>query len=176
MPEGDPPDVSLLAGAARSEMRVEGNHMSAPVQVFGINHVAIETDDVAATVAFYEDVFGLRMLKGGEGAAWCQIGEHQFLAIFEVADLVRGRPAHFGLIVRTEAEIDAVKAKVRGTYGLQVIEGGYTRCDFEDPWGNHVQVVDLHDESMVWLLPYREVQTVGIEFGTPRPAARLEDL
>jgi len=25
-------------------------------------------------------------------------------------------------------------------------------------------VVDLHDESLIWLLPYREVQKVGIKF------------
>jgi hypothetical protein len=38
------------------------------------------------------------------------------------------------------------------------------RCDFRDPWGNRVQVVDLHDESLIWLLPYREVQKAGIKF------------
>jgi hypothetical protein len=25
-------------------------------------------------------------------------------------------------------------------------------------------VVDLHDESLVWLLPYQEVQKAGIQF------------
>ncbi len=38
------------------------------------------------------------------------------------------------------------------------------RCDFRDPWGNRIQVGDLQDESLVWLLPYREVQTTGIKF------------
>ena len=38
------------------------------------------------------------------------------------------------------------------------------RCDFRDPWGNRIQVGDLHDESLVWLLPYREVQDLGITF------------
>jgi hypothetical protein len=37
-------------------------------------------------------------------------------------------------------------------------------CDFCDPWGNRIQVVDLHDESLVWLLPYREVQKAGVSF------------
>ena len=37
-------------------------------------------------------------------------------------------------------------------------------------------MVDLHDESMVWLLPYREVQTLGIEFGEPKEASKAEDL
>jgi catechol 2,3-dioxygenase-like lactoylglutathione lyase family enzyme len=146
------------------------------VQVFGINHVAIEVDDVQKAVAFYEDVFNLKMLKGGEGAAWCQVGEHQFLAIFDVAQLRRGQAKHFGLIVRDEGQLNEVKAKLRQKYELHVNEGGYTRCDFEDPWGNHIQVVDLHDESLVWLLPYQEVQTLGIEFGDPKPASVASDL
>ena len=36
------------------------------------------------------------------------------------------------------------------------------RCDFRDPWGNRIQVGDLSDESLVWLLPYQEVQKAGI--------------
>ena len=146
------------------------------VHVYGINHVAIETDNVSETVAFYEDVFGLKMLKGGEGAAWCQVGEHQFLAIFEVEVLARGQQKHFGFIVKTGAEINAVKEKLRVKYKLHVLDSGFTRCDFEDPWGNHIQVVDLHDESLIWLLPYKEVQSLGIEFGTPKSASRPEDL
>jgi hypothetical protein len=47
-------------------------------------------------------------------------------------------------------------------YGLAV-EPEF-RCDFRDPWGNRIQVVDLHDESLVWLLPYAEVQKAGIAF------------
>jgi hypothetical protein len=39
------------------------------------------------------------------------------------------------------------------------------RCDFRDPRGNRIQVVDLHDESLIWLLPYREVQKAGAKFG-----------
>jgi catechol-2,3-dioxygenase len=138
------------------------------VQVYGINHVGIEVDDVQKAVEFYEDVFNLKMLKGGEGAAWCQVGAHQFLAIFEVEQLRRGQAKHFGLIVRDEAQIDAVKAKLRTKYRLHVNEGDFTRCDFEDPWGNHIQVVDLHDESLVWLLPYQEVQAAGIQFTEPK--------
>ncbi|HEX2036492.1 MAG TPA: VOC family protein [Chloroflexota bacterium] len=146
------------------------------VQVYGINHVGIEVDDVQRAVAFYEDVFGLKMLKGGEGAAWCQLGAHQFLAIFEVEELQPERARHFGLMVRDEGQINEVKAKLREKYGLHVHEGGFTRCDFRDPWGNHIQVGDLHDESLVWLLPYQEVQALGIEFGEPKPASTPDQL
>ena len=76
------------------------------IQVFGVNHVAIEVDDAKKAVEFYSDVFNLEMLRGGEGAAWCKLGEHQFLAIFEVETLQADRTKHFGMMVRDEAQIN----------------------------------------------------------------------
>lgn len=132
------------------------------VKVYGCNHVVIEVDDVEKAVAFYQDVFNVEMLRGGEGAAWCKLGEHQFLAIFEITPLQSDRAKHFGLIVRDDAQVREVREKITGKYGLKVEEG--FRCDFRDPWGNRIQVVDLHDESLVWLLPYAEVQQLGLRF------------
>lgn len=56
----------------------------------------------------------------------------------------------------------AVREKVSGKYGLKLNPN--FRCDFRDFWGNRIQVGDLHDESLIWLLPYREVQKSGIHF------------
>ena len=39
-------------------------------------------------------------------------------------------------------------------------------CDFHVPWENQVQVGDLQNKSLVWLLSYREVQETGIQFST----------
>ena len=82
------------------------------VQVYGANHVAIEVDDAKKAMEFYSDVFNLKMLQGGEGAAWCKLGEHQFLAIFEVQELRPDRVKHFGIIVRDEAQINEVREKI----------------------------------------------------------------
>lgn len=132
------------------------------VRVYGINHLAIEVDDVAKAVAFYEDVFELEKMDEGEGDAFFKIGQHQFLAIFKMDKLQPARVAHFGLIVRDEAQLNAVREKLTKKYKIQLIPG--FRCDFRDPFGNRIQVVDLHDESLVWLLPYQEVQKAGIRF------------
>lgn len=141
------------------------------VKVYGCNHIAIEVDDVEQAVAFYQDVFNLEKLDGGEGDAFLKLGEHQFLAMFEVARTQRSGVRHFGLMVRDEAQLNEVRAKLTGTYGIELIPP--FRCDFYDPFGNRVQVVDLHDESLVWLLPYQEIQTAGIRFdGAPEAAAR----
>lgn len=134
------------------------------VRVYGINHAAIEVGDIQKAVAFYEDVFGLKKLDEGEGDAFFKIGEHQFLALFERKGMKPDPSSnhHFGLMVRDEKQIAAVREKLTKKYGISLIKG--FRCDFRDPWGNRIQVVDLHDESLVWLLPYQEVQEAGIRF------------
>jgi catechol-2,3-dioxygenase len=137
------------------------------VQVYGCNHVAIDVGDVDAAVAFYVDVFGLEKLDEGEGDAFFKLGEHQFLALFENKGARREQGSgHFGIMVRDEAQLAEVRDKLVNKYRLTLIPG--FRCDFRDPWGNRIQVVDLHDESLVWLLPYREVQKAGVKFGDQR--------
>ncbi|MGH7738172.1 MAG: VOC family protein [Candidatus Tyrphobacter sp.] len=130
------------------------------VKVYGCNHVAIDVDDIERAVAFYEDVFGLEKLDEGEGDAFFKLGEHQFLAMFERKSGKKEPSGHFGIIVHDEEQIAEVRSKLVEKYGIEPIEG--FRCDFVDPFGNRVQVVDLHDESLVWLLPYREVQKAGL--------------
>jgi len=105
----------------------------------------------------------LEKLDEGEGDAFFKLGEHQFLAMFERKGMPRDASnRHFGILVRDEAQIAEVREKLTGKYGIELIEG--FRCDFRDPWGNRIQVVDLHDESLIWLLPYREVQKAGVKF------------
>jgi catechol 2,3-dioxygenase-like lactoylglutathione lyase family enzyme len=139
------------------------NTFTMSVQVYGCNHVVIEVDDVQKAIGFYKDVFNLEQLDEGEGDAFFKLGEHQFLAIFKVDKLQPDRHRHFGILVRDEAQIAEVRDKVSDKYGLELQPN--FRCDFHDPWGNRIQVVDLHDESLIWLLPYREVQKAGVTFG-----------
>lgn len=136
--------------------------MSMSVQVYGCNHVAIEVGDIEKAVEFYQDVFDLEQLDDGEGDAFFKLGEHQFLALFETRDPHPSRTGHFGLMVRDEEQLAEVREKVKTKYGLELMPP--FRCDFRDPWGNRIQVVDLHDESLVWLLPYREVQKARLRF------------
>ena len=98
------------------------------VQVYGINHLAIEVDDVAKAVEFYEDVFHLEKMDEGEGDAFFKIGQHQFLAIFKVDRIQPDRTKHFGLIVRDEAQLEEVREKLTQKYKLKLIPG--FRCDF----------------------------------------------
>jgi catechol-2,3-dioxygenase len=136
-----------------------------PVQVYGCNHVALEVGDVGKAVAFYKDVFNLEQLDEGEGDAFFKLGQHQFLALFETSDPQPDRAKHFGIMVRDEAQIAEIRKKLTTKYKIKLIPP--FRCDFRDPWGNRIQVVDLDDESLVWLLPYQEVQKTGLHFDKP---------
>src|SRR5207248_9928562 len=122
------------------------------VQVYGCNHLAIEVDDVEAAVKFYQDVFNLEKMDGGEGDAFLKLGQHQFLAIFEVEQLKPDRVRHFGLMVRDEKQLIEVRKKVKEKYGLKLEP--HVRCDFRDSCGNRIQVVELHDESLTSLSHY----------------------
>ena len=139
------------------------------VQVYGINHVAIEVTDIDQAVAFYQDIFGLQKLDEGEGDAFFKIGEHQFLAMFEVKEMKPDRVRHFGMMVRDDEQIAEIRDKLINKYGIHPVPP--FRCDFKDPFGNRIQVVDLHDESLVWLLPYQEIQKAGIKFDRRREPA-----
>jgi catechol 2,3-dioxygenase-like lactoylglutathione lyase family enzyme len=130
------------------------------VQVYGCNHIAISVDDVEKAVEFYQDVFHHENLDRGERDAFFKLGAHQFLAIFKAQEKRLDNMRHFGLIVRDEEQIAEVREKLTKKYKLKLIEG--FRCDFHDPFGNRIQVVDLHDESLVWLMPYAEVQKLGL--------------
>lgn len=80
----------------------------------------------------------------------------------EVGDIKKAAEFYtdvFGLEKLDEGEGDAFfklgdRDNLTKKYGLKLIPS--FRCDFRDPWGNRIQVVDLHDESLIWLLPYRE--------------------
>jgi len=132
------------------------------IQVYGCNHVAIEVGDVKKAVAFYKDVFNLEQLDEGEGDAFFKLGQHQFLAMFETQNVQPDTRKHFGIMVRDEEQIAEVRKKLTTKYKIKLIPP--FRCDFRDPWGNRIQVVDLHDESLVWLMPYQELQKTGLSF------------
>src|SRR2546430_16676021 len=79
------------------------------VQVYGCNHLAIEVDNVEAAVKIYKNVFNLEKMDGGEGDAFLKLGEHQFLARFEVEQVRPDRGRHFGLMVREEKQVNEVR-------------------------------------------------------------------
>jgi predicted enzyme related to lactoylglutathione lyase len=103
----------------------------------GINHVALQVDDLEAAVAFYTALFEPTAVdRTEEDAAFLEIGD-QFLALFERGS--REEEPHFGLVV----EDKAAARRALEAAGVEILPG--RRLDFRDPSGNRVQLVQ-YDE------------------------------
>src|SRR5437660_12266215 len=108
-------------------------------RLVGINHVALEVDDVDEALAWYGRFFEFE-LRGRAGArmAFIDIGD-QFIALAAGRSQPPDRSRHFGLVVDGK---EGVRAALQEA-GIEVSFSG--SLDFLDPWGNHVQVVDYRD-------------------------------
>ena len=102
-------------------------------KLVGINHVALQVDDLEAAVEFYTALFQPTAVDRSEhDAAFLEIGD-QFLALFERGS--REEEAHFGLVVEDK---EAARRALEEA-GVEILPGH--RLDFHDPSGNRVQVV-----------------------------------
>src|SRR3954447_6980344 len=107
-------------------------------RLIGINHVALEVDSIEDALAFYGQLFDLRLRGVAPGMAFIDLGD-QFLALSEQRDQEPDDARHSGLVVEDKEAVRAalVEAEVE-------IEPG-PRLDFRDPWGNRVEIVDYRD-------------------------------
>ena len=97
----------------------------------GINHVALEVDDIERAIAFYTRLFDIRDVERAHGGAFIDLGD-QFVALFPPG---AGEDRHFGLVVDDKARARRVLAANH----VATLPGN--RLDFRDPFGNRVQVV-----------------------------------
>src|SRR6202021_2490234 len=100
-------------------------------RLVGINHVALEVDDVDAALTWYGRIFEFE-LRGRAGArmAFIDIGD-QFIAIAAGRSQAPDDTRHFGLVVDDK---EAVRAALQRA-GVSVAASG--SLDFRDPWGNN---------------------------------------
>jgi lactoylglutathione lyase len=134
-------------------------HRPRPV---GINHVALEVDDIERALAFYGRLFDIRNVERAHGGAFLDLGD-QFIAMFERG---RGEDRHFGLVVDDkEAARRALTAE-----GVELLPGG--RLDFRDPFGNRVQVVQY--DQIQFLKSPTVLRAMGLESLGKTEAANAE--
>lgn len=110
-------------------------------RLVGINHVALEVGDLDEALDWYGQFFEFELRgRAGGRMAFIDIGD-QFIALAVGRTQSADGARHFGLVVDDK---EAVRAAMRQA---GVLVAPYGSLDFDDPWGNHVQVVD-----------YREIQ------------------
>ena len=107
-------------------------------RLVGINHVALEVDDLEAALAFYGRIFDFTLRGRVPGMAFLDLGD-QFLALSEGRSQRPDAHRHFGLVVDD-------KERVRRALVESGVEpSGGRNLRFRDPSGNQVEVVDYAD-------------------------------
>ena len=108
-------------------------------RLVGINHIALEVGDVDDALAWYGRFFEFELRgRAGSRMAFIDMGD-QFIAVAAGRSQPADDDRHFGLVVDGK---ESVRAALRDA-GVAVQPSG--SLDFDDPWGNHVQVVDYRD-------------------------------
>ena len=103
-------------------------------RLVGINHVALEVDDLEEALEWYGRIFQFELRGRGGRMAFVDMGD-QFIALSEGRKQAPDTHRHFGLVVDDkQAARKALEAA-----GAEILPG--RGLDFVDPWGNHVQVV-----------------------------------
>ena len=124
-------------------------------RLVGINHVALQVDDLEAAVAFYCELFEPTSVDRSEpDAAFLELGD-QFLALFERGS--REEEPHFGLVVDDKA----AARRALEAHGIEILPGH--RLDFRDPSGNRVQVVQY--DQIQFTKAERVLQGMQLELG-----------
>jgi lactoylglutathione lyase len=105
-------------------------------RLVGINHVALEVEDIEQALEFYGSLFEFALRGRGPSMAFIDMGD-QFIAVAEGRTQEPDDGRHFGLVVD---DVDAAREAVKRE-GLKVLGGRGQSFDFRDPWGNRFQVV-----------------------------------
>ena len=136
-------------------------------RLVGINHVALEVGDVEEALAFYGQIFELRLRGREPGMAFIDAGD-QFIALSERSGDQRGGNRHFGLVVDDkDAVLNALEAA-----GVEIRPG--RGLDFQDPWGNTVEVVQY--DQVQFTKSDRVLSGMGLDLGKTQEAlAELEE-
>ena len=138
-------------------------------RLVGINHVALQVDDMDEAVAFYTDLFRpTDVNRNVPGAAFLRMGD-QFLALFERGP--RTEEPHFGLVVDDKEEA----RRALEAAGVEVLPGPF--FDVRDPSGNRVQIVQY--DEIQFTKTDRVLAGMGLELGKSEQALaelRAKDL
>jgi lactoylglutathione lyase len=135
-------------------------------RLVGINHVALEVGDIDAALAWYGRLFEVDLRgRSGTRMAFVDMGD-QFIALSAGRSQPPDQDRHFGLVVDDKEAVRAALVQE----GIDVQSSG--SCDFNDPWGNHIQVVDYRDVQFT--KAPRVAKAMGIEDLTKTPKAQEE--
>jgi catechol 2,3-dioxygenase-like lactoylglutathione lyase family enzyme len=125
-------------------------------RLVGINHVALEVEDLDRSLDFYGRLFELRLRSRSAGAAFVDIGD-QFLALMQGRSGPPDAGRHFGLVVDDKQ----TTREALSALGAEVMPG--RRLDFLDPDGNRVEIVQY--DQVQFTKSAEILQGMGLDLG-----------
>ncbi len=141
--------------------------MARRARLVGVNHIAVEAEDIDEALDFYGRIFDFTLRGRGRGMAFIDMGD-QFIALSAGRTQEPDSHRHIGLVVD---DLEVARRSLEEA-GARILAG--RGLDFLNPWGNHFQVVE-----------YRQIQFtkapeisrgMGLELDkSPEAIAELRD-
>ena len=119
-------------------MMLESKQESEKVRVVGINHIAIEVDDLDEALEIYGKLFDFELRKRTDTQLFIDLGD-QFINIIKGRHQPPDVHRHFGLVVEDR---EAVRALLKEN-GIEELPSRFLK--FIDPWGNRVEIISYEN-------------------------------
>ena len=131
----------------------------------GINHLAMATGDMDATVRFWRDLLGMRLVAGlgreGYRHYFLEISEHDMIAFFEWKGVEPLAEKDHGVPVKGPYAFDHISFEVAGEDDLWEIKDRLEAADF---WCSEVV-----DHGFIHSIYAFDPNNIAIEFSAPVP-------
>jgi len=120
-------------GNLRDANSMSDNHNENKATAIGINHIALEVDDIAEALAFYGAFLRFEVTHQDDDAAFVYLGD-QFINFSRGRTQAPDARRHFGIAVDNKELVRHILERI----GIELAESRF--LNFLDPWGNRVEI------------------------------------
>ena len=135
------------------------------VKYSGINHLAMATKDMDATIRFWRDLLGMRLVAGlgrpGYRHYFFEISAHDMIAFFEWPDVEKIPEKDHGVPVKGPFAFDHVAIEVESDDDLWKLKDRFEAADI---WAS-----EIIDHGFIHSIYAFDPNNIAIEFSAPVP-------
>jgi catechol 2,3-dioxygenase-like lactoylglutathione lyase family enzyme len=139
------------------------------VKYTGINHLAMATRDMDATIRFWRDLLGMRLVAGlgrpGYRHYFFEISEHDLIAFFEWPEVEKGPEKDHGAPVKGPFVFDHVSFGLASQDDLWKLKD---KLEASDIW-----VSEVIDHGFIHSIYAFDPNNIPIEFSSPVPDVNI---
>lgn len=133
------------------------------IKYTGINHLAMAANDMNATIRFWRDLLGMRLVAGlghpGYRHYFFEISEHDMIAFFEWQDVEPIPPKDHGVPVKGPFAFDHVSIEVETDEELWKLKAILE--------SSHIWVSEVIDHGFIHSIYTFDPNNIPIEFSAP---------